>query len=35
MVARGRAREVGAVMWLMVALFGVYFASDWLQANVF
>lgn len=23
------------VMWLMVALFGVYFASDWLQANVF
>jgi AGZA family xanthine/uracil permease-like MFS transporter len=35
MVARGRGRDVGAVMWLMVALFGVYFASDWLQANVF
>jgi AGZA family xanthine/uracil permease-like MFS transporter len=35
MVARGRAREVHPVMWLMVALFGVYFASDWLQANVF
>jgi AGZA family xanthine/uracil permease-like MFS transporter len=35
MLARGRAREVHPVMWLMVALFGVYFASDWLQANVF
>jgi AGZA family xanthine/uracil permease-like MFS transporter len=35
MVARGRAREIGAVMWLIVALFGVYFASDWLEANVF
>jgi len=35
MIAREKWREVHPVMWLMVALFGVYFASDWLQANVF
>jgi AGZA family xanthine/uracil permease-like MFS transporter len=35
MVARGRARDVHPVMWRMVALFCVSFASDWLQANVF
>jgi adenine/guanine/hypoxanthine permease len=35
MIARGKVREVHPVMWLMVLLFGLYFASDWLQANVF
>ncbi len=35
MAARGRVREVHPLMWLVAALFVVYFASDWLSANVF
>ena len=35
MLAQGRARAVHPLMWLVVALFLVYFAADWLSANVF
>jgi AGZA family xanthine/uracil permease-like MFS transporter len=35
MTATGRAREVHPLMWALVPLFGAFFASDWLSANVF
>ena len=35
MAAKGKAREVHVLMWLLVPLFLVFFASDWLAANVF
>ena len=35
MVATGRAREVHAVMWVLVPLFVAFFADDWLSAHVF
>jgi adenine/guanine/hypoxanthine permease len=35
MVALRRARELHPLMWGVAALFVLYFASDWLSANVF
>ena len=35
MVAIGRAREVHPLMWVLVPMFGAFFASDWLTANIF
>jgi adenine/guanine/hypoxanthine permease len=35
MAARGRARDIHPLMWLVSALFVVFFAADWLSANVF
>src|SRR4051812_15529032 len=35
MAASGRARRVHPVMWVLAALFVLYFADDWLSANVF
>ena len=35
MLARGRGREVHPLVWVLVPLFLVFFASDWLSANVF
>ena len=35
MLARGRAREVPILMWLLVPLFIAFFESNWLEANVF
>ena len=35
MVARGKAREVPLLMWLLVPLFIAFFESNWLEANVF
>jgi AGZA family xanthine/uracil permease-like MFS transporter len=35
MAAIGKAREVHALMWLLVPLFVAYFTADWLGANVF
>jgi AGZA family xanthine/uracil permease-like MFS transporter len=35
MVARGRAREVHPLMWLLVPLFAAFFASGWLSEHVF
>jgi adenine/guanine/hypoxanthine permease len=35
MAVTGRAREVHPVMWVLVALFVVFFADDWLSAHVF
>ena len=35
MSARGRAREIHPLMWALVPLFGVFYAEDWLSANVF
>jgi AGZA family xanthine/uracil permease-like MFS transporter len=35
MLAQGRAREVHPLMWALVLLFGAFYASDWLSANVF
>lgn len=34
-VAMGRAREVHPLMWVIAPLFVLFFASDWLSANVF
>jgi len=34
MIARGRVRDVHPLMWLLVALFVVYFASDWIEAQI-
>jgi len=33
--AAGRAREIHPLMWAIAPLFVVFFASDWLSANVF
>ena len=35
MIARGRAREIHPLMWLLVPLFLAFYAEDWLSANVF
>jgi adenine/guanine/hypoxanthine permease len=35
MVAQGRWREVHPLMYALVPLFGMYYASDWLSAHVF
>ena len=35
MAVTGRARQVHPVMWLLVAMFVVFFADDWLSAHVF
>jgi AGZA family xanthine/uracil permease-like MFS transporter len=35
MVARGRARAIHPLMWLIAPLFVAFFAADWLSANVF
>jgi len=35
MLAQGRARAVHPLMWLVAALFLLYFTADWLSANVF
>jgi AGZA family xanthine/uracil permease-like MFS transporter len=35
MTATGKAREVHPLMWVLVPLFVLFFASDWLSANVF
>ena len=35
MIARGRARDVHPLMWLLVPLFAAFFASPWLEAHVF
>jgi AGZA family xanthine/uracil permease-like MFS transporter len=35
MVARGRAREVPVLMWVLVPLFCAFYASNWLSDNVF
>lgn len=35
MAARGRAREVPLLMWVLVPLFIAFFESGWLEANVF
>jgi AGZA family xanthine/uracil permease-like MFS transporter len=35
MVARGRARAIHPLMWLLVPLFAAFFASGWLSAHVF
>jgi AGZA family xanthine/uracil permease-like MFS transporter len=35
MAATGKAREVHPLMWVLVPLFVLFFASDWLSANVF
>ncbi len=34
-IAQGRARAVHPLMWLVAALFVLYFTADWLSANVF
>jgi AGZA family xanthine/uracil permease-like MFS transporter len=35
MAARGRARDVPILMWVLVPLFIAFFESKWLEANVF
>jgi AGZA family xanthine/uracil permease-like MFS transporter len=35
LAARGRIRALHPLMWVVSALFVVYFASDWLSAHVF
>ena len=35
MVGTGRAREIHPLMWCLVPLFLAFFASNWLEANVF
>jgi AGZA family xanthine/uracil permease-like MFS transporter len=35
MLSKGRWREIHPLMYGLVVLFGVYFASDWLSAHVF
>src|SRR3954470_13970029 len=35
MVGTGRARAIHPLMWCLVPLFLAFFASDWLEANVF
>jgi adenine/guanine/hypoxanthine permease len=35
MAARGCVRDVHPLMWVVSALFVVFFAADWLSANVF
>jgi AGZA family xanthine/uracil permease-like MFS transporter len=35
MAARGRLREIHGLMWLVAALFVLYFTADWLDVHVF
>ncbi|HEU4975505.1 MAG TPA: NCS2 family permease [Baekduia sp.] len=35
MIARGKARQVHPIMWVLVPLFAAFFASNWLSAHVF
>jgi adenine/guanine/hypoxanthine permease len=35
MLAQGRARQIHPLMWALVPMFGAFYASDWLSANVF
>jgi len=35
MAARGRAREIHPLMWLVALLFALFFTADWLEAHVF
>ena len=35
MVGTGRARQIHPLMWCLVPLFLAFFASNWLEANVF
>jgi AGZA family xanthine/uracil permease-like MFS transporter len=35
MLATGKARRIHVLMWLIAALFVLFFAADWLSANVF
>jgi AGZA family xanthine/uracil permease-like MFS transporter len=35
MVARGKWREVHPLMYALVPLFGMYYASGWLSSHVF
>jgi AGZA family xanthine/uracil permease-like MFS transporter len=35
MVARGRARQIHPLMWLLVPLFAAFFAHNWLSAHLF
>jgi AGZA family xanthine/uracil permease-like MFS transporter len=35
MVAKNRWREIHPLMYGLVVLFGMYYASDWLSAHVF
>jgi adenine/guanine/hypoxanthine permease len=35
MVGTGRAKQIHPLMWCLVPLFLAFFASDWLEANVF
>jgi AGZA family xanthine/uracil permease-like MFS transporter len=35
MVGTNRARQIHPLMWALVPLFLAFFASDWLEANVF
>ncbi len=35
MTARGKARQVPALMWILVPLFVAFFLADWLEVNVF
>ena len=34
-VARGKAREISLLMWILVPLFIAFFASGWLETHVF
>ena len=35
MLAKGRAREIHVLMWILIPLFLAFYAEDWLSANVF
>jgi AGZA family xanthine/uracil permease-like MFS transporter len=35
MLAKGRARDIHVLMWVLVPLFLAFYAEDWLGANVF
>jgi hypothetical protein len=35
MLARGRARDVPLLMWLLVPLFVAFFEAGWLESHVF
>ncbi len=35
MVGTGRAKQIHPLMWCLVPLFLAFFASDWLEANIF
>lgn len=35
MAARGRAREIHVLMWVVAVLFALFFTADWLDVHVF